>query len=157
MHSIRFMGSISDSLDQLLLLLTGSTGPVVRISPNELSFASAASWKTIYGHPIKRDSVFIKSEFYDMYRSGYKTGCIGSERDPILHSRMKKSISAAFSTKALAEQEHIIQQYVDNFIRTIGLKGAMKGLDMSRWFSMISFDILGEMAFGESFHCVENG
>ncbi|MCJ1426416.1 hypothetical protein MMC29_004319 [Sticta canariensis] len=70
---------------------------------------------------------------------------------------MKKSLSAAFSTKALAEQEHIIQQCVEGFIWTIGLKGTEKALNMSDWFGMISFDILGEMAFGESFHRIENG
>ncbi|KAL3417255.1 BCL4p [Phlyctema vagabunda] len=31
------------------------------------------------------------------------------------------------------------------------------GLNMTKWFEMISFDILGEMAFGEGFHCVEDG
>lgn len=139
-----------------LLLLTGIVGSVVRISPNELSFASVASWKAIYGHPATGKPTFPKSEFYDMYGSGYKSGCIGSERDPSSHGRMRKSLSAAFSTKALTEQEHIIQQSVDDFIRVIGAKGTTKALNMSDWFEMISFDILGEMAFGESFHCVEN-
>ncbi|CAO1604329.1 orf9b protein [Xanthoria calcicola] len=31
------------------------------------------------------------------------------------------------------------------------------GLNMTVWFEMLAFDILGEMAFGESFHCVEAG
>jgi cytochrome P450 len=71
---------------------------------------------------------------------------------------MKKSLSAAFSTKALAEQENIIQRCVDQFVSRIETDGASKqGLNMTKWFEMISFDILGEMAFGESFGCVENG
>ncbi|MCJ1269464.1 Cytochrome P450 monooxygenase orf9 [Lobaria immixta] len=132
-------------------------GSVVRISPNELSFASVGSWKGIYGHPTTGKPTFPKSEFYDMYGAGYDSGCIGSERDPKTHGRMKKSLSAAFSTKALAEQEYIIQRCVDDFIRAIGLKGTTKAMNMSEWFEMVSFDILGEMAFGESFHCVESG
>ena len=139
------------------LFLTEIAGSVVRISPNELSFASVNSWKDIYGHPRTGDPAFLKSEFYDIFGAGYKCSCIGSERDPMSHGRMKKSLSTAFSTKALAEQEHIIQQCVDGFIWTIGLKGTEKALNMSDWFGMISFDILGEMAFGESFHCIENG
>lgn len=138
-------------------LLIGYTGPVVRISPNELSFASVASWKAIYGHPVAGKPTFPKSEFYDMYGAGYESRCIGSERDPKSHGRMKKSLSAAFSTKALMEQEHIIQECVNGFIRAIGQKGTTTALNMADWFEMISFDILGEMAFGESFHCVENG
>lgn len=130
----------------------------MRISPNELSFASLASWKAIYGHPSAFKPTFPKSAFYDMYGAGYTTGCIGSERDPKVHGRMKKSLAPAFSTKALSEQEHIIGRCVDGFIQKIGMEGTRKGeLNMVDWFEMIAFDILGEMAFGESFHCVENG
>ena len=92
-----------------------------------------------------------------MYGAGYESRCIGSERNPKSHGRMKKSLSAAFSTKALTEQEHIIQKCVDGFIQAIEQKRTSKALNMVDWFEMISFDILGEMAFGESFHCVENG
>jgi cytochrome P450 len=93
-----------------------------------------------------------------MYGAAFESLCIGSERDLTNHSRMKKSLSAAFSTKALAEQENIIQRCVDQFVSRIETDGASKqGLNMTKWFEMISFDILGEMAFGESFGCVENG
>lgn len=57
-------------------------GPIFRVSPNELSFASATSWKSIYGHPGAGKPTLIKSEFYNMYGSGFDSLCIGSERDP---------------------------------------------------------------------------
>lgn len=134
------------------------SGPVFRVSPNELSFASATSWKSIYGHPPKGKSTLIKSEFYDMYGSGYDSLCIGSERDPQNHARMKKSLSPAFSTKALMEQEEIIQRCVDGFVDKVGHESKReRGINVSDWYEMIAFDILGEMAFGETFHCVENG
>jgi cytochrome P450 len=99
-----------------------------------------------------------KSEFYDMYGSGFDSLCIGSERDPQKHAQMKKSLSAAFSTKALVQQESIVRRCVDGFVNRLGVDGACeKGLNMTKWFEMIAFDILGEMAFGETFHCVENG
>jgi len=96
-----------------------------------------------------------------MYGSGFKSLCIGSERDPKNHSRMKKSLSGAFSTKALGEQESIVQKCVDEFVVEVGRRceknGDGKGLNMTKWYEMVSFDILGEMAFGESFRCIENG
>lgn len=99
-----------------------------------------------------------KSEFYDMYGSGFDSLCIGSERDPRKHAQMKKSLSAAFSTKALAQQEDIVRRCVDGFVQRLGSDGTSeKGLNMTKWFEMIAFDILGEMAFGETFHCIENG
>lgn len=131
---------------------------MVRISPNELSFASVQSWKDIYGHATGGRQIMTKSEFYDMYGSGFDSLCIGSERDPRKHAHMKKSLSAAFSTKALAQQEDIVKRCVDGFVQRLGADGATeKGLNMTKWFEMISFDILGEMAFGETFHCIENG
>ncbi|KAK2610031.1 hypothetical protein N8I77_003491 [Diaporthe amygdali] len=133
-------------------------GPVVRVSPNELSFASVQSWRDIYGHATGGRQIMTKSEFYDMYGSGFDSLCVGSERNPQKHAQMKKSLSAAFSTKALAQQENIVKRCVDEFVQRLGVDGACeKGLNMTKWFEMIAFDILGEMAFGESFHCVENG
>ncbi|KAK2753895.1 hypothetical protein FQN54_007254 [Arachnomyces sp. PD_36] len=134
-------------------------GPVFRVSPNELSFASVGSWKAIYGHPGVGGQHHVKSKFYEMYGSGYNSLCVGSERDPKRHSAMKKNLSAAFSTKALLEQESIVNSCVDAFVKKIGEQKESKeqGLNMTKWFEMISFDILGEMAFGESFHAVEQG
>ncbi|KAI9787993.1 MAG: hypothetical protein M1816_007297 [Peltula sp. TS41687] len=71
---------------------------------------------------------------------------------------MKRNLTSAFSTRALTEQEDIINGCVDGFVEKLGsMEGAKtKGLNMTKWYEMISFDILGEMAFGESFHAVED-
>jgi cytochrome P450 len=134
-------------------------GPVFRVSPNELSFASVNSWKDIYGHNIGQKQTLIKSEFYDMYGSGFESLCIGSERNPQKHRKMKQSLSAAFATKALREQETVVANRVDAFVSRIGQDGkpGSGGLNMTKWYEMLAFDILGEMAFGESFGCIENG
>lgn len=132
-------------------------GPVFRVSPNELSFSSVKSWRDIYG-PWPGQQVFVKNEFYDIYGSGFDSLCIGSERNPVEHNRMKKSLAGAFSNKALLEQETIVQGCVDGFIAKLGkLGGDKNGLNMTDWYEMIAFDVLGEMAFGESFQCIENG
>ena len=134
-------------------------GPVFRVSPNELSFASADSWKAIYGHQPAGKPTAVKSKFYDMYGSGYNSLCIGSERDPKRHSAMKRNLTAAFSTRALLEQESIIGNCIDDFVTKVGEANSKlpQGLNMTKWYEMLSFDILGEMAFGESFHAVESG
>lgn len=132
-------------------------GSVFRVSPNELSFSSASSWKAIYG-PWPGKEPFVKTEFYDMYGSGFNSLCIGSERNPTNHNRMKRSLAGGFSNKALLEQESIVRKCVDRFIDKIGQLGTnAKGLNMTKWYEMIAFDVLGEMAFGESFNCIEDG
>ncbi|KAI9046668.1 hypothetical protein LZ554_009409 [Drepanopeziza brunnea f. sp. 'monogermtubi'] len=133
-------------------------GPVFRVSPNELSFASVSSWKSIYGHrPGGMQPT--KSEFYDMYGSGFDSLCVGSERIPEKHRQMKSFLSAAFSTKALLEQEPLVSQTIDAFIARLGKDGGpeTKGLNMTKWTEMVAFDILGEMAFGQSFECIARG
>ena len=115
------------------------------------------SWKAIYG-PWPGQIVFAKSDFYEIFGAGFESGCIGSERDPAQHARMKRFLAPAFSTKALSGQESIVQDCVDAFIARLNTAGGTrKGLNMTVWYEMLAFDILGEMAFGESFHCVEDG
>lgn len=72
---------------------------------------------------------------------------------------MRRMLSSAFSTRALSEQESIVVRNIDAFIMKLGLLGGPRtsGLDMSKWYEMSAFDILGDMAFGESFHCIDNG
>ncbi|THY32783.1 hypothetical protein D6D01_02446 [Aureobasidium pullulans] len=72
--------------------------------------------------------------------------------------RMRKHLSAAFSTKALLEQEDIVQGCIDKFMHRLGSEGDQEtGLNMIKEFEMLAFDILGEMAFGESFGNMEAG
>ncbi|KAL2010319.1 hypothetical protein VTN00DRAFT_6126 [Thermoascus crustaceus] len=141
-------------------------GPVIRVSPNELSFSSVSSLKTIYGHPPAGQPMLLKSEFYDMYDAGFNSSSISSESNPEKHRQMQKSLSAAFSHKALMEQESIVAECVERFVAKIGDAELNKsknkdntkgGLDMTKWYEMVAFDILGELAFGESFHSIENG
>ncbi|KAL4733555.1 cytochrome P450 [Aspergillus similis] len=133
-------------------------GPVFRVSPNELSFASVASWKDIYGHRATGKPPLIKSKFYEIYGAGFGSLCIGSERDPEKHTRMKKSLSPAFSLRSLGDQEVIVSQCVDRFVSRMGEPELNAGgLNMTKWYEMVAFDILGELAFGESFHSIEDG
>ncbi|KAL2829469.1 cytochrome P450 [Aspergillus cavernicola] len=132
-------------------------GPVFRVSPNELTFASVESWRGIYGTPGTGKPHVTKSEFYDIYGAGFKVGCIGSERDPQVHARKKKSLAGAFSLKALNAQDTITQRCIDGLVDKLGRLSSEspKGVNVVEWYEMVAFDILGEMAFGESFGCVE--
>ena len=140
-----------------VLALHKKYGPVVRTAPNELSFNSPASWRDIYdfrqGH-----RPFIKSDFYDGGTFADQCGSIVSERSPDKHGRMKKLLSHAFSQRSLTEQESLISTAVDRFIEMIGKIGAsQEGLDITKWFNMLTFDIIGDLAFGETFRGIESG
>ncbi|KAI0466982.1 cytochrome P450 [Xylaria cf. heliscus] len=134
-------------------------GPIVRIGPNELSFSSVESWKSLYGHPGPGREIAPKTEFYETFSSGFSSGCIGSERDEQKHSVMRKMLSPAFSQRVLIDQEGIISTIANKFVKVIGERGGPDsvGIDMTRWFEMGSFDFISEMAFGESFTSLDTG
>jgi hypothetical protein len=53
----------------------------------------------------------------------------------------------------------IISRVIDNFINQVGKRGSLgkRGLNLTQWYEMVAFDVLGEMAFGESFGCIDSG
>lgn len=56
------------------------------------------------------------------------------------------------------EQEDIIQLYVNKFITGIG-KMCDKGMEFNlvNWYNFTTFDIIGDLAFGEPFGCLDRG
>ncbi|KAI0198215.1 cytochrome P450 monooxygenase-like protein [Astrocystis sublimbata] len=131
-------------------------GDVVRVGPNELSFATAEAFHEIHGHVSKGKARFLKTEFYE---NDDPTPRIVGVRDPEVHARQRKSLSHAFSTKSLREQEEIVQKYVDGYtyqLARIGENGK-KPLNVAQAFNWLTFDIIGDLAFGESFGGVEKG
>ncbi|KAK4866743.1 hypothetical protein LT330_007906 [Penicillium expansum] len=136
-----------------LLDLHRKYGPVVRTAPNELSFNTAQSWKDIYGFRHGHQA-FLKSDFYDGGSFADRVHSIVSERDPTEHGIMRRYLSHAFSDHSLTEQEPLIARTIDEFVRQTGVKGA-KEFDLGKGFEMMTFDIIGDLAFGETFRGVE--
>lgn len=72
---------------------------------------------------------------------------------------MRRLQAHAFSEKALSMQEGILTQCVDLFILRLHEQSKLSDgvLDIVKWFNFTTFDILGELAFGDSFKCLERG
>ena len=130
-------------------------GPVVRIAPNELSFSTYTSFQTLHSHKTSRS--FLKSPLYDAFINGSEPSLIGV-RDPIEHGKRKRFLSHAFSSKALSDHVPTIQYYSDLFVERMREHGTRPGgMNMTEWFNWFTFDVIGDLAFGESFHCLESG
>ncbi|KAL1854027.1 hypothetical protein VTK73DRAFT_8826 [Phialemonium thermophilum] len=170
-------------------------GPVVRIAPNELSFACAAAWKDIYGHrigPHGTTSELPKNpDFYLL--KGQEPGILATNREN--HAMLRRQLAHGFSDRGLRAQESLIGAYVDLLIQRLreravrkpgtdarfvrgqvkdgkdeemgsdapllsGLAGsdapAPPRFDMTQWYNWTTFDIIGDLAFGEPFGCLEN-
>ncbi|KAI4595995.1 hypothetical protein KJ359_006287 [Pestalotiopsis sp. 9143b] len=130
-------------------------GDVVRIAPDEVSFASAEAWKEIYGHATGGHKTFVKGLFYQSHQH---PGIV-AVRDLREHARQRKYLANAFSARALRGQEPIVRHYVDQFIIQAGKLGAKggPGLDLEQAFSWLTFDIISDLTFGESLNAIASG
>ena len=143
---------LGDSHTWDMLALHERYGSVIRIAPNELAFSSAQSWRDIYGGR----QPFIKSPFFEGTSFAGKAQSIITVRDPKEHQRMHRYLSAAFSERSLKDQESLIASVIDQFIEKIG-EPCRNPIDITRWFHLMSFDVIGELSFGRSFGGLEKG
>lgn len=130
-------------------------GNVVRVAPNELSFASGDAWKPIYGTRIGHGQKPKDARFYPPTIGGAPSIIVSNDAD---HSRFRRLLSHAFSDNSLRGQEPIIKGYVDLLMQRLQerIAGGNNAIDLMTWYNFTTFDIIGDLAFGESFGCLEN-
>jgi cytochrome P450 len=58
-------------------------------------------------------------------------------------------LSPAFSERALREQEGYLQLYSEKLISHLREYSQKGPQDMKHWFALTTFDIIGDLAFGE--------
>lgn len=126
----------------------------MRVAANELSFSSATSWRDIYGHVPGRKP-FPKSRFLYEPLPGESSNVL-SVSDPGVHTHMRRNLSHGFSAAALSGQESLVQRFIDQFIARLG-ENASEPKEMVTWLNLVTFDIIGELAFGESFGNLDAG
>ncbi|USP79002.1 hypothetical protein yc1106_06276 [Curvularia clavata] len=127
-------------------------GPVVRIAPNELSYADGRAIKDIYGsrpgHQLfERNRTFFKK----MTPDEPHTIMDWHEEQ---HAKYRRAFANAFSEKSLKSQAPVIEKHVDLFITQLKKRNTA---NLADWFNFLTFDLSGDLTYGESFGCVENG
>lgn len=84
--------------------------------------------------------------------------------DPEEHANIRKLLATSFTPRALRAQELIIHKYVNLLVERLqelltaaednGEESAE--IDMTPWFHFTTFDIFGDLGFGESFDCLQS-
>ncbi|KAE8356480.1 cytochrome P450 [Aspergillus coremiiformis] len=144
----RQIASIRGVFDARMRDLHQRYGEVIRFAPDEVSFITEQAWRDIYDHRPNQLQRFILSTTRrpDIFDS--------NEAD---HARIRKVLNPAFSPKGLQAQEPLVKGYVDQFIdqlRDEAKTGAPT--NMVQWYNFTTFDIIGDLAFGESFGGLRN-
>lgn len=133
-------------------------GEVVRAAPNLLLYNSGRAWMKICGHRTAADGgTFDKDQTFFIESPDGTFGIVAENGDK--HRRLRRLMAHAFSEKALKAQETIIQRYVDLFVSQLRNRASAgeEVLDMTRWFNYATFDIIGDLSFGDHFGLLETG
>lgn len=129
-------------------------GPVVRIAPHELAFIEAQAWKDIYGHHNTYEMAKDERFYRPMGRHIADT-IISADREA--HGFLRRQLSHGFSDRSMRAQEPIFREYVDLFIQRLSERADTgKPEDMKAWFNFTTFDVIGNLAFGSDFGCLES-
>ncbi|KAH3970332.1 hypothetical protein HBH52_168760 [Parastagonospora nodorum] len=129
-------------------------GPIVRIAPNELSYANSAAWKDMYlnrpNQPVfERNRTWFKKMTPDEPNS-----IMGYDEDD--HARFRRAFANSFSEKSLRDQIPVVESYVDLFISQLKKK-ENESVDLAQWFNFLTFDLSADLSFGSSFSCLQSG
>ena len=135
------------------------------------------SRKDIYGY---QNGAVVKGEEFPkaacFYRNrGVPPSIVSETREN--HALLRRQMSPGFSDRSLREQEKIVKGYVDLLIQRLRERciparddeaegkaerkpvssASRSAVDIRHWFNYVTFDIIGDLAFGESFGCLEQG
>jgi len=140
---------------QAIKALHEQYGEVVRTAPDELSFIDSDAWKIIYGTRPGHGQKPKDKRFYPPTLGGVPNMISSNDAD---HARFRRLLSHAFSDSSLRGQEPIIQSYVDLLVQRLNEKAesGKQALDMVAWYNFTTFDIIGDLVFGEPFGCLDN-
>lgn len=151
----RHLAAMRGELDWSLKAFHQKYGEVVRFSPEELSFTCEEAWKDIYGHkstPLIKDPLI-----YNSVKLGSDGASSIFNADEASHPRIRKQLAHAFSDRALREQEPFMTAYIDLLMLKLrGVAAAGASTDMVRWINFTTFDLIGDLALGKSFGCLNN-
>ena len=131
-------------------------GPVVRIAPDELAFTDPHAWNDIYGMQSGRVQNQKDPYAYTPQQPGFESGIIHA--DDAKHARLRKIYGPAFTPKAVEEQSAMLMKYANLLVtqlKAVVQKNPIQ--DISAWYNFTTFDLTGDFAFGEAFHCLDRG
>lgn len=135
-------------------------GDVVRTAPDEVSFVNADAWRDVHGHGTKNTPGSVPHKHWIRYGTsvnGAASLIIAKDGE---HYRMRRIFNPAFSDRALKQQEPLFMKYVDLLVQKLreGIEeNSERRFDMVRMYNFTTFDVMGDLTFGEPLHMLSEG
>lgn len=130
--------------------LHGKYAHTVRIAPDKLSYDIPEAWEDVYSRGTPRKENPKPTWYLDPKRNEI----VGAkEKD---HGRMRRLLANGFTGAAMLEQEPMIKKNVQMPIQRLRevTENGNVDINMFEWFSYCTFDVIGDLSFGESFGCL---
>jgi cytochrome P450 len=129
-------------------------GPIVRISPNEVSVADPQSVSMIH----KINSGYTKSPWY-IDVAPFGRPILFSMSDPKAHAARRKLFARAFSKTYLRQTyESTVHSMTKQVVAKMKLEARSNGTtDVLKWWTFMATDVSALLMFGDSFHAIEQG
>jgi hypothetical protein len=122
-------------------------GPIVRITPDEVSLSDPSNYEKIYsvGSKYSKDPVF-----YDSFGTPEAAFNTASNE---LHRIRRAALNPMFSRKSVLELEDVVQEKVNKLCQRLemGLEEG-KAVDLHHGLMCVSADVLSEFAFDQCFN-----
>lgn len=145
--------SIRGTLPFDMLEMHKRYGDIVRIAPDELAFSHPNAWQDIMGHQ-KGKHEFPKANWFYRPMEDQAGHVVNESRAQ--HGRLRRQMAHGFSEKAMRDQEPMIRGYVDILLERLHeLCESGTPVILSDWYNYATFDIIGDLAFGEPFGCLQ--
>lgn len=141
---LRHISALSGTSDERIRIYHNRYGDVVRWGPRDVTFISVQAWKDIYGHGHPE----LPKAFSDSGVNPSKIVSVNAQD----YFRFRRAMLPAFSDKALKNQEPLITNYVELLVEKLKRKAQSgEATDMVLWYNLTTFDLIGDLTFGESF------
>jgi cytochrome P450 len=146
---LRHFAAVRGTMDEQICEFHEKYGDVVRTHPNELSFITTSAWKDIYGAAANLPKV--------MFFDDDETRNIFNAEDAETHGRMRRVLNPIFSERGARSLEPTIKLYGDKLLTALA-DFAREGrfVDMSMYWNLTTFDIIGKLAFGGDFNGLDS-
>ncbi|KAJ4321021.1 hypothetical protein N0V94_003079 [Neodidymelliopsis sp. IMI 364377] len=126
--------------------------PLTSVGPREISILDKAALPLIYGPKTECE----KATWYSQVSYNPDDVNIGSIRDPTKHRQRRRAWDRGLSTKALLTYEPRIKAKVDMLIERLKAQ-AGRPIDATAWSMFFSFDVMGDLSFGQDFGNLATG
>jgi cytochrome P450 len=144
-------------------------GPMIRVAPNELALAYEGVWDEVQGGTYETEMQKWKP-YYRVQPD--QIGFIFTA-PPEEHSKMRRTLSYGFSDRGIRDLEPRMIEVLDKMMRRlldicgdreswsshqsarVGTQTGEAVVDITEWLNFLTFDMIGELTFGESYECLE--